>query len=64
LGKLALQEDTSLSIYYQAILSPLRKALAFLIFDDLHLPSISFSHFVAPNWKENFILCKGANEEW
>lgn len=37
----------SLSIYYQAILSSLRKALAFVIYGDSHLGSISSSHFVA-----------------
>lgn len=60
------QEDTSLSIYYQAILSPSRKAVAFVIYDDSHLGSISFSHFVPPTWKEMFIqwlICKGASEE-
>lgn len=54
----------SLSIYYQAILSPRRKALAFVIYNDLHLGSRSFSHFVAPTWKEMFIqwlICKGAS---
>ena len=60
------REDTSLSIYYQAILSSWRKALAFLICNDSHLRSISFSHFVTPTWKEMFIrwlICKGASEE-
>lgn len=42
------REDTSLSIYYQAILSPWRKALEFLICDDSHLGSISFSHLLLP----------------
>lgn len=36
------QEDTSLLIYYQVSFPPLRKALAFLIFDDSHLPSVFF----------------------
>lgn len=61
------QEDTSLLIYYQVSLLPLRKALAFLIFDDSHLPSIFFPpHFVSPNWKEKFIqglICEGESEE-
>lgn len=61
------QEDMSLLIYYQVSLPPLRKALAFLIFDDSHLPSIFFPpHFVSPNWKEEFIqglICKGESEE-
>lgn len=49
------QQETSLSIYYQAILSSWRKALAFLIYNDSHLRSISFSHFVTPTWKETFV---------
>lgn len=60
------REDTSLSIYYQAILSPWRKALEFLIYDDSHSGSISFSHVVTPTWKKTFIqwlICKGASEE-
>jgi hypothetical protein len=47
LGSLAQKsrrrEDMSLLIYYQVSLPPLRRALAFLIFDDSHLPSIFFS---------------------
>lgn len=54
------QEDMSLSIYYQAILSPWRKALTFLIYGDSHLGSISFSHFVTPTWKETKRLSGGS----
>jgi len=60
------QEDMSLSIYYQAILSPWRKALEFFIYDDSHSGSISLSHLVTPTWKKTFIqwlICKGASEE-
>lgn len=61
------QEDTSLLIYYQVGFPPLRKALAFLIFDDSHLPSIFFfSCSVSPNWKKKTIrglFCKGTSEE-
>lgn len=39
------QEDTSLLIYCQVSFPPLRKALAFLIFDDSHLPSSFFLLF-------------------
>lgn len=61
------QEDTSLLISYQVSFPPLRKALAFLIFDDSHLPSIfSFSYSISPSWKKKIIqglFCKGTSEE-
>lgn len=49
------QQETSLSIYYQAILSSWRKALALLIYNDSHLRSISCSHLVTPTWKETCV---------
>lgn len=55
------QEDTALSIYYEAVLSSSRKALAFVIYEDSHLGSISLFHCIAPTWKcIPRLICKEA----